>query len=158
MGLGALLGHLLVESRHNVVKNWKSNEWPQTHIEHLTVILVSTLQALKTYLWGWKFCSFCSTTTSFRDIRLTENRKCTEWPKTEHLTVKSTLYTLNNREVRIFVSFVLRSAVFNIQGRRKSQMHWKNPNWTWTFNSKNYPVYTKYFLQSPKFWSVSLYD
>ena len=33
----------------------------------------------------------------FRDMRSPENRKWTEWPKTEleHLTVKSTLYTFN---------------------------------------------------------------
>ncbi len=44
----------------------------------------------------WNFGPFCSTTTSFRDMRSPETRKCTEWPETElgHLTVKSTLYTL----------------------------------------------------------------
>ncbi len=39
-----------------------------------------------------KFWSIFSTTTCYRDIRLPENRKCTEWPQTEleHLSIKST--------------------------------------------------------------------
>ncbi len=59
--------------------------------------MISTLQALKAYLWGWNFGSFCSTTTGFQDIGSPENQKCTEWPQTElkHLTVKITVYTLN---------------------------------------------------------------
>ncbi len=58
--------------------------------------MISTLQALKNYLWGWNFGLFCCMTTSFRDIKLPENRKCSDrWPQIEHLTVKSTLYTLN---------------------------------------------------------------
>ncbi len=52
-----------------------------------------------TYLSGWNFGLFCSTstTTGYRDIRLVENRKWTEWPQTEleHLTVKSTLHMLS---------------------------------------------------------------
>ncbi len=62
-----------LKSRYKVINGWKSTEWPQTDLEHLTVI--STLQALKTFLWHWNFCPFCSTATGFRDIRLPKNRK-----------------------------------------------------------------------------------
>ena len=91
-GLGDLLGHLLfkrIAVMHKLSstkipvylsykyiqghQNCKCTEWPQTDSEHLTM----TLQALKTYLSGWNFDPFCSTSTGFRDIR---NRKCTEWP------------------------------------------------------------------------------
>ncbi len=55
-----------------------------------------------------------------------QSRKCTELPQTKlkHLTVKSTLYTLNTfPKVQILVRFTLRLAVSEIQGRQKSEMH-----------------------------------
>ncbi len=57
--------------------------------------------------------------------KVSENRKCTEWPQTEleQLTVKNTLYTLLTPEVQIFVRFAPRLAVSKIQGRQKSEMH-----------------------------------
>ncbi len=76
--------------------------------------LLSTLQALKTYIWGWNFCPFCYMTTAFRFLRY--------------------------------------------KVVRKSEMHQMTPNWTWTLNSQNYPVYTKGLPQGPTFWSVLLYD
>ncbi len=57
--------------------------------------------------------------------KVSENRKCTEWPQTElkHLTVKSTLYTLNTTEAQTLVRFDLPLAVSEIEGRQKSEMH-----------------------------------
>ena len=78
----------------------------------------STLQAIKTYLWGWNVGTFCSTNTGFRDIRLRENRKCTEWPQTEveHLTVKVLcIHIIISPEAQIVVRFALRLAVYEIQ-------------------------------------------
>ncbi len=57
----------------------------------------------------------------FPRYKFAENRKCTEWPQTEleHLTGKSTLYTLNTYpEAQILVRFALWLAVFEIQGRQ----------------------------------------
>ncbi len=84
--------------------------------------------------------------------RISENQKCTEWPQTEleHLTVKSSLYTLKTYlwavEAQILVRFALRLAVseIHVQGRRKSKMHRMTPNWNWILNSQNCSIYTKY--------------
>ncbi len=46
----------------------------------------------------------------------------------EHLTVKSTLYTLNTPEVQIFFRFSLRLSISEIQGRQKSEMYRVTPN------------------------------
>ncbi len=126
--------------------------------------MISTLQTVKTYLWGWNFGPVCSTTTGFLYIRSPENQKCTEWPKNEleHLTIKSTLYTLNAyRWDPNFVPF--RSTISSFRDTTcislpKSEMHRMTPNWTWTLNSQKYSMYTKYLPLRPKFWSVSLYD
>ncbi len=175
--------------------------------------MISTLQALKTFLWGWNCCPSCSTIAGFRDIRLPKNLSdwmtpnwtwrlnnhkysitlnayprgpnfgpfrstisrfrdttCTRSAKivnapndpklnlnTQQSKVLST-YLILTPDVQIFFRSAVRSAVFKIQGRRKSDMHRKTPNWTWTLNSQNYPVYTKYFPQRSKCWSVSLCD
>ena len=72
-----------------------------------------------------------------------ENQQCTEWPQTEleHVTDKSTLYTLNTYpDAQILVRFALRPAVFKIQGRRKTEMHWMTPKLNLNTNSQSYPV------------------
>ncbi len=43
---------------------------------------------------------------------------------------------------KIFVRFALWLSVSEIQGRQKLEMHRMTPNWTWTLNSQNYPIYT----------------
>ena len=99
------------------------------------------------------------------NVKVIKNRKCTEWPKLirelEHLTVRSTLYTLNTYpwgpNFGAFYSATT-VAVSEIQGRQKSEMHRMTPNWTWTLNSQKYTVYTKCLPLGPKFWSVLLYD
>ena len=40
-------------SGYKVIENWKSTEWPQSDIEHLTV--KRSLYTLNTYLWGSRF-------------------------------------------------------------------------------------------------------
>ena len=95
--------------------------------------MISTLQALKTYLWGCNFGPFCSTTIGFRDIRSPENRKCTEWPQTEleHLTVKITPCTLNTYPWGpILVRFALRVFVSEIQYVYKVGENWKGTEWS----------------------------
>ena len=114
-GLDAVLGHLLAKRMPVMHKlsstkdTWIFNSKVDTRsskarkapndpkLENHQMTPNWTLQALKTYLWGWNFCPFCSLNTAFRDIKVTKNRKCTEWRQNElkRLTVKSTLYTLN---------------------------------------------------------------
>ncbi len=125
------------------VKNRKYTEWPQTEFEHITV--KSTLYILNTYPWCPNFGPFHSMTSSFQDtIKVTENRKCTEWPQTElgHLTVKTTLYTLNiySRGPNFGP---LRSTTSCIPdwGHKKLEMHRMTRNWTWTLNSQKYILY-----------------
>ena len=81
---------------YKVGKNRKCNDWPQINLQHLTV--KSTLYTLKTYPRGPNFHPFCSTTSRFWDTRLSKIRNAPSGAKLtdlEHLTVKSTLYTLN---------------------------------------------------------------
>ncbi len=72
-------------------------------------------------------CPFRVTTSRFGDTSC-QKSECTERPQTEleHLTVKSTLYTLNiYPEAQIVIRFALRLAVPEIheQGRWNSEMH-----------------------------------
>ena len=97
----------------------------------------------KYLLWGWNFGPFCSAITGFCDTRSPKIRNASNDPK---------LWT------QILVRFALQIAVSEIQGRQKSETHRMPPNWTWTLNSQKYPVYTKYVLLRPKFWSGLLYD
>ena len=98
-----------------------------------------------------KFHSVSLYDRPFLRYNIIENRKCTQWPQNDlmNLTVKSTLYTLNaHPEAQIslrfalhvqpavfeiqgpnFTRFTLRSAVFEIQCCRKSEMHWMTPKW-----------------------------
>ncbi len=87
----------------------------QNDFKHLTV--KSTLYVLNSHPQGANFTPFCSTTSLFRDTRLSKIRKCTEWPENDlkHLTVNSTLYTLNTHpEAQISLRFALRPLVFQI--------------------------------------------
>ena len=89
----------------------------------------STLHTLPTYSRGPCFGLFHSTTTRFRDTRLSKlGIHSSEWPPNnlEHLNLKSTL------EVQILVSFIVPSVVFEIQGCQKWEkweMHWITTNW-----------------------------
>ena len=77
----------------------KCTEWPQ----NWTWILNSQKHfTLNTYPWGLILVSFALRLAiceiqMYNMYKVGENRKCTEWPQTEleHLTVKSTLHTLN---------------------------------------------------------------
>ena len=85
-----------------------------------------------------------------------KNRKCTKWPQSEreHLTVKSTPYTLNTYSCGPnFGPFALHLAVteMHVQSGRKSEMHRMTPNWTWTPKSQKYCKYTKYLPWGPNF-------
>ncbi len=68
---------------------------------------------------------------------------------------------LHHLEAQILVRFALRLAVTeiqNVQGQRKSEMHWMTPNWAWRLNSQKYSIYTKYLPLRSKCWFVLLYD
>ena len=108
-----------------------------------------------------KFHSVSLHDQPFSRCKVVENRKCTKWPPNDlnHLTIKSTLYTLNrNPEAHISLSFAPRPAVFEIQGCGKSEMHRMTPEWlNHLLKCQKYPVYTKYSPLTPKFHSVSFY-
>ena len=138
-----------------VVKNWKcpnDRNWPWT------LTSKSTLCARKTYgvTLKLKFWSVSLYSHLFSRYKVAENRK---WPQIEfeHLTVKSSLYTLNTylTSPKFAPSC---SAISRFWGTRspKSEMHRMTPNWT--FNSQKYSVHTKYLSLRSKVWSVSLYD
>ncbi len=103
-----------------------------------------------TYQWGPNVGPFHSTNSLFSRYnmyKVSENRKCTEWPKTEleHLTVKSTQYTLDTTPWGLnFGPFRPKTSRFR--------------DTTCQQYSQKHPVYTKDLLLGPKFWSVSLYD
>ncbi len=81
-------------ARYKVVKRSEMHWMTQNDLEHLTV--KCTLYTLHNYPRGRNSHPFCSTTSRFRDSRLSE-RKWTKWPQAdlEHVTVKSILYALN---------------------------------------------------------------
>ncbi len=106
----------------------------------------SALYTLNTCDPRRKFGPCHSMVTHIRDPTCTRSAKIGNAPndphnELKHLTIKDTLYS--------FIPFVLWLAVSliqNIQGRRKWEMHWMPPNWTWTLNSRKYSIYTKDFL------------
>ena len=114
--------------------------------------------------------------------KVPENQKCTQWPQNEleHLTVKSTLYTLNTypwgpncgpfhstishfRDTRCTSSVKIGNVPndpklnLNTWTRFWYKRSWKignasnDPNWTWTPNSQKYSINTKYLPQWPNF-------
>ncbi len=82
----------------------------------------------------------------FSRYKVAENWKCTEWPQTEleHLTVKSTLYTLNTypRGPNFDPFLSMTSHFWDTKGLQKSEMHQMTSKWTWTLNSQKYHVHT----------------
>ena len=81
------------------------------------------------------FHSLCCTTSHFWDVRLQKFGKCTEWPQNDlkHLTVESTLYTLDTYPWGPnFVRFTLQPVVFEIQSCYKLEMHQITSEWPWT--------------------------
>ncbi len=73
---------------------------------------------------GLNFQSVLLYDQPFSRYRFFENRKCTEWPQNDltHLSVKSTLYTLNTHpEAQISIRFALRQAIFEILACGKSE-------------------------------------
>ena len=71
------------------------------------------------------------------------------------LTFKGTLYMYQvlTPETEILFRFTLRLPVSEIhaQGQRKSEMHRRTLNRTWTLNSQKYPIYTKCLPLRPPF-------
>ncbi len=95
--------------------------------------------------------------------KVSENWKCIKWPQMElkHLTAKVLyIHYILTPKAHILVHFALPLAIseIHVHGRRKSEMHWTTPNWTWTLNSQKHSTYTKHLPLRPKFWSISLYD
>ncbi len=82
-----------------------------------------------------KFVSILLYTSSHLRYRLVTTRQCIEWPQNDlkQLNAKSTVYThyLLISETQILVRFALRLTLFEIQGYRKSEMHWSwmTPQW-----------------------------
>ena len=87
----------------------------------------------------------------------------------EHLTVKSTLYTLSiYPQCPIFVEylilniypqcphFALRPAIFEIWCCGKLEVYQRKPDWPWTLNYHKHPAYTEDFPSRPRFHSVLL--
>ncbi len=107
-------------------------------------------------------------THRFRDTRLSKSGKNGKptWQHQddiEHLTIKSTLYTLGSYTPR--PKFGPVSFYNQLFSRYKVVNNRKNPNcavwpqkWPWTLNSQQYPVYTRYIPPRSKFWPVLLYD
>ncbi len=100
----------------------------------------------------------------FSRYRVIENRKCTEWPQSDHgpLTVKSTLYTLRTSPVVLIWSFLFYDQpFFEIQGYRKSEkseVHSMTLEWHWTFNNKNAPCTLNTYPMRHTLLSVLLYE
>ena len=114
----------------------------------------------KTCLCSWNFglLVFCSTTTCFRDNKVARNQKCTEWPQTEHFTVKTTLYTLNTYPwARNFGPF--RSTISHFRGTCtgsvNSEMLQITPNWTWKLTVKSTLCVLNTYLWGPNFGPFS---
>ena len=134
-----------------VPENLTCIEWPQTELEHLAV-----KSTLYTYILTPSFVLRLAVS----EIQDNQNRKRTEWAQTEaeHLTVKIILYTLNiYLWGPTFGPFAIWPEVFQIQCRRKLEMHRMTQNWTSTLNSQNYSLYTKHLPLRPNFWSISIY-
>ena len=102
-------------SRYRFFENRKCTEWPQNDLKHLSV--KNTLCTLNTHTRGPNFIPFCSTTSCFRDIRLSIIGNAPNDPRMTLITevFKSTLCTLNGHSWgQISLRFALRSLVFQI--------------------------------------------
>ena len=113
-------------SIYNVV--W--TKWPQIDLEDLAV--KSTLYTLNMYPRCPYFFSFCSAISRFRDTSVSKSEipwMISNW--LEHLTVKSTLHTLNSPKAQTslrFSSFRL----INYSLGFPYMLQW----WTWNFTDK----------------------
>ena len=84
-------------SRYKVVENRQYTEWPQNNLKHLQCICRKYPVYTEYSPPRTKFHSVSFYDQPFSRYKVVENRKCTKWPQNDlnHLTVKSTLYTLN---------------------------------------------------------------
>ena len=93
-----------------------------------------------------------------------KNRICTEWPQTEleHLTLKSTLHTLNTYSqgpnFGSFRSTVSRFRDTTCTRSAKIGNAPNDPKLNLTLNSQKYAIYTMTYPLRSKFSSVLLYD
>ncbi len=98
------------------------------------------------------FLSISLCNQPFSRHKVVENRKCIEWPQNDlgHWTVNSTLYTIHwilnpeAQHAQYFMRFTLQPDVLEIQGCRKSEIHWVTSGWPCTLNCQKYPGYTEY--------------
>ncbi len=128
---------------HRMTPNWNWTFNSQKYPVYAKCLL------LKPKLWSVSLYD-----QRFSRYTVTENRKCTKWLQIDlgHLTVKSSLYTLiTYPKAQHLVPFALRLSV----SERKVVKNRKCTEWP---QIELYPVFTKYLLLRPKFWSVSLYD
>ncbi len=87
---------------------------------------------------------------------------CTKWPPNEldYYKVICTQYMLlvtSIDESYISHRFALRPDLFELQAILR-QVHRMTPKWPWTLQGPRYTTYVLLVSQSPKFWSVLLYD
>ena len=86
------------------------------------------------------------------------DRMTSNWPLTLKLSKLPYIPYVLTPEAQILVRFVLRSALFEIQGCRKwgkSECTEWPQKWICKLSSQKYPVCTKYLALIPKFCSVS---
>ncbi len=76
----------------------------------------------------------------------------------EHLTVKSTLYTLNACIQGPNFGAFCSTSCFKTPSVWKLEMHQMTSDWPWAFKCQKYLVYTEQLSLKPKILSVSLYD
>ena len=85
---------------------------------------------LNTHPRGRNIISLCSVTSHFPDTRLSKIGNARKGLQNDlnHLSVKSTLFTLNTHpEAQILLILALQQAVFELQTCRKSEMHQMTP-------------------------------
>ena len=131
------------------VENPKCTEWLHNDIEHFSLRKYPVcIEYLPQLLVRFSLRP-ASSQIHFRN-NVVENRTFTEWPQPDHkhFTVKTTIYTLNTySRCPRFIHFVLRAAIFEIQGLYRTLK-----------SCQNYPACIEHLRPKPKFHSVSLYN
>ncbi len=139
---------------NKIVENWKSTEWPQTDLGHLTVKV--TLDTFHTYPWGPNFHAFCGITNLHWYKRLQKIRNAlNDLRMTLNNCQKYLAYTEYSPRAPYFYAFISAS-LCETQSCQKSEKHRMTSDWPWSFNCQRYPAGTEYLPQRTIF--VSPFD
>ncbi len=115
---------------HKVLENRKYTEWPPESPEAFNFHKYPVYTEYSSLRLQFHYVSLYD--QPFSRYKIVENWKCTKWPNNDlnHLSVKSTLYTLNTHTLGPnFNPFALRPAIFKILVFQKSEMNPMTPEW-----------------------------